>query len=78
MALGVGNAIKHFNYHVWFEGAQFRNEAFVCDWRVAGALMEKITWAELIHLLGQAVLMDDGIVNCHEIIEICCDALEAK
>ncbi len=52
---------------------------FVRDWRVAGALMEKMVYEELLDMLGNrpAITLDDP-VEPREIIEDCVKALTTE
>jgi len=59
----------------WFTYARdMEAKEFVRDWRVAGVLMEKLTWQQVCTLLKPRQTTDD-IVEPRAIIEGCVEAL---
>lgn len=53
VAAGVGSTYGNTGWF-WINGMESRldTEMFVRDWRVAGAMMEKVGWSKLYHIIG--------------------------
>ena len=89
VALGVGGdtdnrtgdgqdyyEMRKFERGVWTFDYMLEASKFVCDWRVAGALMEKFNFGHLSEIIGGAEFWTTE-ANPRTIIEACVEALEA-